>query len=161
MLRKRLLNLINVLLYVLIPSHGGYTETAFQLVLDSAHTNFDAQSFHKLSMLDFGSNEIHNYCQMSEDNCVYEYLLATDGTNSSVFKEYGYRPLSWAVGDFFKHLGMKYVSIDINGRLDSVIADLRDDLSLNESFKDWKFDIVSNIGCSEHVGEGDTEERLL
>ena len=56
---------------------------------------------------------------------------------------------------------MKYnhTSIDINGDDGSLQIDVRrDDLYEQLSFK---FNVITNLGFTEHVGEGDVEENLF
>ena len=56
---------------------------------------------------------------------------------------------------------MKYnhTSIDINGDDGSLQIDVRrDDLYEKLSFK---FNVITNLGFTEHVGEGDVEENLF
>jgi hypothetical protein len=60
---------------------------------------------------------------------------------------------------FFEHLNYNHTSIDINGDDGSLQFDVRrDDLYKQLSFK---FDVITNLGFTEHVGEGDVEENLL
>jgi len=48
--------------------------------------------------------------------------------------------------EFFESLGYRHVSVDLNGKYGSIIADLTEPLNLGT------FDMVTNIGTSEHVG---------
>ena len=50
---------------------------------------------------------------------------------------------------FFAYLGYRHVSVDINGMHGSLKMDLREPLNLGT------FDMVANIGTSEHVSEHD------
>ena len=58
---------------------------------------------------------------------------------------------------FFEHLQMKHLSIDINGQNGAISLDARQDLT---TFIRGKFNLITNLGFSEHVGEQDLEENL-
>lgn len=123
------------------PAQAGYQSASLQRLLDAANTAH-GMDLRGLQMLDFGSQEIHDL--------TYDKHL--------VFSRYDYTPLSYAMGPFFAHIGVNYSSIDINGVHGAHVLDARHDLTF--AIKD-RFDIVSNMGFSEHVGEGDVEENLI
>jgi hypothetical protein len=123
------------------PAKAGYQSASLQRLLDAAKT-VHGMDLRGLKMLDFGSQEIHDL--------TYDKHL--------VFSRHDYTPLSYAMGPFFTHIGVNYSSIDINGEHGAYVLDARHDLTFR--IKD-RFDIVSNMGFSEHVGEGDVEENLI
>jgi hypothetical protein len=58
---------------------------------------------------------------------------------------------------YFNHIGMNHTSIDWNGKNGAIKQDCRDDLIqvMNQTF-----DIITNLGFSEHVGEQDSESNM-
>jgi len=122
-------------------AEAGYQSASLQRLLDAANTAH-GMDLRGLKMLDFGSQEIHDL--------TYDKHL--------VFSRHDYTPLSYAMGPFFATIGMEYSSIDINGEHGAHALDARQDLTFHITDR---FDVVSNMGFSEHVGEGDVEEHLI
>lgn len=123
---------------------GGYQHRSFLSVLDAIYTCYERYS--SLTMLEFGNQEFHD---------LYQYV------EYPLFKRYGYEYGGNASAKlFFNHLGIEHTSIDINGKDGAIAFDVRNDI--REVFPgDKTFDIVTNLGFSEHVGEGDVEENFL
>jgi hypothetical protein len=59
---------------------------------------------------------------------------------------------------FFSHLGLKYTSIDRNGLDGALAIDVRQDLTVSIQ---KKFDIITNVGFSEHINEFDVEDSVM
>jgi hypothetical protein len=95
-----------------------------------------------LSMLEFGNQEAHD----KYDHTYVPFFSRGFKSNTKVMKY------------FFRHIGIKHTSIDINGWDSALPLDCRQDLTpiLSE-----KYDIITNMGFGEHVGEGDKEHNLV
>ena len=115
-----------------------------------------ALKFEKLSglrMLEFGDQVYYGH----DISSLYEPEILS--YNFSFFD----RPLQSngspiAVKEYFIKLGINYTSIDWNGKNGALKFDCREDLYqiINE-----KFDIITNLGFTEHVGENDVESNLV
>jgi hypothetical protein len=95
----------------------------------------------KLSMLEFGNQEVHD----------------KEGMFYGPYIEEGFYSSTFPTKYFFEHMGMKHVSVDLNGMDGSLALDCRRDITGNLS----RADIITNIGFSEHVGEGDLESNIV
>lgn len=75
-----------------------------------------------------------------------------------LFSKFGYTPKSTIIKYFFEFLGIKYTSVDYNGLDGAHKLDIRRDISgyLNE-----KFDVLTNLGFTEHVGENSDWSTIL
>jgi hypothetical protein len=71
---------------------------------------------------------------------------------------FGYRPASTIVKYFFEFLGMRHTSVDYNGRDGAHRLDVRADITGH--FPE-KFDVLTNLGFTEHVGENSDWSTLL
>lgn len=95
-------------------------------------------------MLEFGNQEVYDHYDKVE----------------KLYAEYGYthRMERRIVKPFFEHLGLRPTQIDYNGRDGALALDVRKDIAscLPQTYK-----VITNIGFSEHVGEGEAESTLL
>jgi len=95
-------------------------------------------------MLEFGNQEVYGHYDKVE----------------RLYAEYGYTHCSprRVVKPFFEHLGLRCTQIDYNGRDGALALDVRKDIAacLPQTYK-----VITNIGFSEHVGEGEVESSLL
>ncbi len=117
----------NLILYV----DAGYTHDMFAPMMTLIRLRFPI--LENLSMLEFGDQQFFGWFP----------------------EEYGIAALSPAK-HYFESLGIRHVSIDINGRHGSLPLDVRQPLQPNTHFN-----IITNTGFSEHVGEGDVEANLV
>jgi hypothetical protein len=85
-------------------------------------------------------------------------LYTSMNTWSAFAKAYGFTPTNMIMKPFFEHMGIKYTSVDYNGKDGALNYDLREDIS--NKFP-TKFDLITNMGFSEHVGETNRSEELL
>lgn len=92
-------------------------------------------------MIEFGNQEVHDKVGMFYPPYIQE------GFYSSTF------PTKY----FFEHMGLKHTSVDLNGFDGSLRLDCRQDLTGNLD----KADVITNIGFSEHVGEGDVKDNII
>ena len=154
----RFITLSFIVIFKLV--HGGYELFSFgvflktvRLVFGRGDDNNKGVSFlntESLKILEFGNQEVNDMKR-----------IGTFGKDYELFKHFGYEPMSEderSIKPFYEHLGMHYTSIDINGLSGSLKLDVRQDL---KTHIDDRFDIITNFGFSEHVGEGDVEENLL
>lgn len=96
---------------------------------------------HSISMLEFGNQEVHD----------------KEGMFYRPFVDEGFYSSSFPTKYFFEHMGLKHVSVDLNEMDGSLPLDCRFDLTKNLS----KADVITNIGFSEHVGEGVLESNIV
>jgi hypothetical protein len=75
-----------------------------------------------------------------------------------LFQQMNYRPISPIAKYFFQHLGFIHVSVDYNGLDGAFQYDVRQDIS--SKFTE-RFDILTNLGFTEHVGEKDDFKNLM
>ena len=75
-----------------------------------------------------------------------------------LYNDYGYFKETTVLKYFFEFLKFTYTSVDYNGKDGALRLDVRQDLTIE--LKD-KYDIITNIGFSEHVGEDVTENEML
>jgi len=61
---------------------------------------------------------------------------------------------------FFEHIGVEHTSIDWNEENGAVKLDCRSNLK-NSTLGLKNFDVITNLGFSEHIGESDIEANLL
>jgi hypothetical protein len=97
-----------------------------------------------VAMLELGNQEIYgNYDKVEQ-----------------LYAEYGYKHTMSRriVKPFFEYLGMRCTQIDYNGMDGALNYDVRNDIT---HLFNMKFKVLTNIGFTEHVGEGDIEENLL
>ena len=120
----------------------GYERETLELLTNTIKTQFDTLS--NISMLEFGNQEVY-------DN--YHKVLEFYKENN-----YQHRIQRNIVKPFFEHLGIQVVQIDYNGKDGAHALDVRNDIRDTIT---QKFDIITNIGFTEHVGEGDHEYKLI
>ena len=137
--------MIKILILILLSSllilvNSGYIERSLRTVIDIIKTFHD--NFINLNILEFGNQKVP-----------YE----SESLNS-LYNRYNYIKQGETVKSFFNHLGMNHISIDINGIDGALSYDCRKSIT---SLINERFHIITNIGFSEHVGEGDIEENLL
>ena len=173
------LSLLGPLLVLLFsrPIYSGYKHHTLELLLKELEHYVRAEETRQpnngttlprllsslpLRMLEFGNQRIHDF------NLTHPYQL---------FDAYGFKanlilpkepepeepqsPRRWVhvpVRPFFEHLGLSYVSVDYNGADGSLPLDVRG--TLRDQLRE-KYDIITNIGFSEHVGEFDTETNFI
>ena len=126
----------------IVSVHAGYSnETLVPLI--QLIKRLHMPNLNTLSMIEFGNQEVHD-----KFNMFYKPHM-DEGFYSTLF------PTKY----FFEHLGIKYISIDLNGMDGSLKLDCRQDITKYLQFE--KVDIVTNIGFSEHVGEGDFESNVI
>lgn len=110
---------------------GGYTYDMFQPMMSLLNLYFP--DLNGVSMLEFGNQQFF-------------------GTFPNEYNVSHRQPSKF----FFERLGIKYVSIDSNGQLGALKLDVREPLHM-----DQKFDVITNTGFTEHVGEGDVAANLI
>jgi hypothetical protein len=71
---------------------------------------------------------------------------------------FGYKPTSTIVKYFFEYLGVNHTSVDYNGRDGAHRLDVRADITGN--FPET-FDVLTNLGFTEHVGENSDWSTLM
>lgn len=95
-------------------------------------------------MIELGNQEVYgNYHKV-------EQLYAEHG--------YVHRMERRIVKPFFEHLGLRCTQIDYNGKDGALPYDVRKDVT---PLLPTKFRVLTNIGFTEHVGEGESEANLL
>ena len=124
------------------PDRMGYERELLESLLGVLKTELGDLS--GVPMLEFGNQEVYgNYHKVEQ-----------------LYAEYGYthREQRRIVKPFFEHLGLRCTQIDYNGRDGALALDVRNDIaaSLPQTYT-----VITNIGFSEHVGEGDAEPTLL
>lgn len=117
----------------------GYNKIILQEVLQVAETYFTSLS--EVNMLELGNQ---HYC--IEDV-------------SPILSTYKFNPPNHVAKYFFDFLTMKCVSIDNNGEDNTYFCNLKqiseDDALLNS------FNLVTDVGTLEHIGQDETPENLL
>ncbi len=123
--------------------------------------SFSGSDVISLTFLEFGNQLVHDW---------------RGNTEYPLFKKYKYKPtyseedgarllyglpheqyLHISVKPFFEFLGFSYTSVDYNGKDGALPLDVRVDLRANLT---TSFNIITNIGFSEHIGEFDIEDNL-
>jgi len=128
-------------------SDAGYRAESLDIVLKAIKSEFNF-TFQGLKMLEFGNQHFHGY------ESTNKILL------DLIFQKYGYEyhHQNSSAKYFFLNLGFHHTSIDYNGLDGALALDARADLT--EHLIE-KYDVITNIGFSEHIGERDFEEELL
>ena len=139
------LALIRVLLLACLvsSSHCGYLSSSLVILVRLLQDQFP-NGFSQSHMLEFGNQLIHDYFP-NEPYPMFESLQFSAGDSNTAKR-------------LFQHLGFRHTSIDYNGQDGALKLDVRADLS---SFLVDRYDAITNIGFSEHVGEGDVESNLV
>lgn len=128
-------------LSLLQPVNGGYSQKTLVPLINLIKGLFDHYHELDVTMIEFGNQEIHD----------------KEGMMYAPFVEEGYYTDSFPTKYFFEHMGLKHISVDLNGMDGSLRLDCRKDLTRHLS----KADIITNIGFSEHVGEGDLKSNIV
>lgn len=118
----------------------GYEAEIIIKLLETTKSCFN--TFTNLNILEFGNQEVYSNFEKVK----------------YIYSSYNYNKDTRVLKYFFEHLGMKHTSIDYNGKDGALPYDVRTDLLQKLS---PNFDLITNIGFSEHVGENDTESNLL
>lgn len=134
------LRLLLVMSAVLLAGAGYSAETLMPLIRIVKEESL--RKVETLSMLELGNQEVH------DKETAFYYPFYDEGFLSHTF----------STRYFFQHLGVDYTSVDLNGLDGAIRADCREPLTkvFNQSF-----DIITNIGFTEHVGEGDVKENVF
>ena len=117
----------------------GYENATLEKVLTVTNKIFSG--FNGVKMFELGNQEVYNIEKA--------YPL---------FKSMRYIPQSPIAKYFFQHLGFTHVSVDYNGLDGAFQYDVRSDIS--SKFTE-RFDVLTNLGFTEHVGEKDDFKKLL
>lgn len=117
----------------------GYVSITLSKILEFLEKHFG--KFKGLRMLELGDQKVWDYSQ-----------------NFPLFLKYKYETSSPYTKKFFEHLGFLHTSIDYSGLNGSIKIDLRDNLPKKINLK---FDVVTNLGTTEHVGEDDSHENII
>lgn len=125
---------------------GGYTKQSMDSLLFLLTLRYGDNLF-GLSMLELGDQIFVNKGFPSS----YEPFVRYDFTN-----QIDRDPVP--AKTFFTHIGINHTSIDWNGLNGAIKLDLRQDLS---QFHNKTYDIITNLGFTEHVGEQDLESNLI
>jgi hypothetical protein len=105
-------------------------------------------------MLEFGNQRLHDYGP-NYPNMFAPYGIELTHSNSQELKEGQYY---WILlKPIFEAMGLEHTSIDYNGEDGALQLDVRQDLT---KFLPKSYDIITNLGFTEHVGENDVEENL-
>lgn len=96
-----------------------------------------------LTMLEFGNQEVYGY---------EPYVRMLD-----YFKTFGYNGSSNILKYFFEFLKIEHTAIDYNGNDGALPYDVREPLK----HKLPKFNVITNVGFSEHVGESCNIDSLI
>jgi len=137
--------MIIVVYFNLIRIECGYVKQTIEQLMFLLALKFDTLA--GIRMLEFGDNVFYHHQSM------YDPLIE--------FYDFSYfdRPgPALPVKDYFIQLGINHTSIDYNGKNGALKLDCREDLYqiVNETF-----DVITNLGFSEHVGESDVESNLI
>lgn len=124
---------------------AGYRAKSLEIVMASVKSAFEF-NFKKLRMLEFGNQEFHEL--RGSNKIMFD----------EIFKEYNYSMTTSSAKHFFSHLGMHHTSIDYNGKDGALNLDVRSNLTIQLR---GKYDVVTNIGFSEHVGERNLEHEMI
>lgn len=87
-------------------------------------------------------------------NRAWEWELYSPLVGTSMLELGNKRNGKFVYKAFFQALGFRHVSVDTNGEDGALKRDLREPLGLGT------FDMVSNIGTTEHVSEGDFQGQV-
>ena len=117
----------------------GYEKATLEKVLFMSDKVFSR--FKGLKMFELGNQEVYSIEKA--------YPL---------FQSMKYIPNSPIAKYFFQHLGFTHVSVDYNGLDGAFQYDVRNDIS--SKFTE-RFDVLTNLGFTEHVGEKDDFKKLL
>jgi hypothetical protein len=104
-------------------------------------------TFNNLTMLEFGDQLFNGNFPTS-----YEHFVKHNYTKTSTHMK--------PVKEYFQHIGMNHISIDINGLNGAIQYDTRQSIVPDIFTYSPTYDIITNSGFSEHVGEGDLEINL-
>jgi hypothetical protein len=118
----------------------GYAVETLTKLLATCRTVFGAD-FRGLSMFEYGNQESY-----------------TMGTTLPFLHSHGYTGTSPILKYFFEFLGFKHVSVDYNGRDGAHNLDVRQDIT--GTITD-RFDVLTNLGFTEHVGEYGSATELM
>jgi hypothetical protein len=151
------------------PAQAGYQQRSLGNLLDLLRTVFTEdgiltkEALAPLAMLELGNQEIHDYQRTQPypifDHFGFNVLGILDQSEHTLSSQTAEHPDYFSTRPFFHHMGiLDYTSIDYNGDLGAIKADVRHDIG--EVLSHRQFDIVTNTGFSEHVGEYDTEANL-
>lgn len=135
-----------ILLLLLQNVNSAYTKQAIEQLMFILSLNFE--DFSTIDMLEFGDQVfIGNFPLYFEPFIQYNFTnyIPSSGTNLLPSKL------------FFEHIGMKHTSLDINGNNGAISMDARYDLT---KVVNKQFNMITNLGFSEHVGEQDLEIYL-
>lgn len=126
--------------------YGAYTRQAMEQLMFILSLKFE--DFSTIDMLEFGDQVfIGEFPSNFEPFVRFNFTrnIPARGTNLLAAKIY------------FEHIGMQHTSLDINGNNGAISVDAREDLTkvINK-----KFNMITNLGFSEHVGEQDVEINL-
>lgn len=145
MIGLQMLLRIQLLVLSISSVSAGYQARTMGNVLDLIITVFGSLNV-PLKMLEFGNQEVHDASGYDRG---FPHFIRYN------YDSHG----SFSAKPFFQHLGIDHTSIDINGKDGAIYFDVRNDI--RELFGNQRFDVVTNLGFTEHVGEGDVEENLL
>lgn len=130
-------------LFVII-TKGGYTKEAVEQLLFLIKLRY-GENLSGLSIIELGDQVFYgDYPSYFEPFVRYNFTEQVDDT--------------FPAKRYFTHLGMNHTSIDWNGLNGAIKLDCREDLS---KVLDTTYDIITNIGFTEHVGEEDVQSNLI
>lgn len=134
--------LLFTVLVACLPSRvtAGYTKETLGSLVYLIKDTFP-QNYQNLRLIEFGNQETHDKKSMN-----YPIYLDEQFSTYTVATKY-----------FFQHMGISYDSVDLNGYDGALKLDCRQDISKELE----PGDILTNIGFSEHVGEGDLIENVM
>ena len=112
----------------------GYEVEILRKLVNTAYAVFSDVS--GVRMLEFGNQEVYGSTALNRVKTFY--------------REKGYAGNTHILKYFFQHLGFRHTSIDYNGKDGALPYDVREPLSAKFPVK---FQLITNIGFSEHVGE--------
>jgi hypothetical protein len=140
MTKSHLLLLFVILTSTPLHTIAGYSQETLKPLLQI----IDNMTYYNQSikMLELGNQEAHDHYDIN-----YEPFASRGFISMSVVMKY-----------FFQHIGIHHTSIDLNGYDSALPLDCREDLT---DLLPEKYDIITNIGFGEHVGEGDKEKNLI
>lgn len=116
----------------------GYEREVLEKIVNVIKAEFAELS--GIEFLELGNQEVYNN---------YDRVL-------QFYSEYGYthKMERTIVKPFYEFLGLKCTQIDYNGRDGALALDVRNDVT---SHFNKKFKLLTNVGFTEHVGEGDSD----
>lgn len=121
----------------------GYDEATARKLLDVCKEVFGT-SFQNISLLDFGDQMFYDIAKTKP----YFEELGYEAKNTSEY---------FLAKPFLEFLGFEYTSIDYNGSNGALNLDVRKDITT----KVGKYDVITNQGFSEHVGESTDPSMML